>query len=320
MAGLDPKILTEAPVHDQRPELYEDVRSYSGPLPGVEVGSIVEDEIVWEDMSPQSSHGSAWRYYLGDEGQVLHSLLELQAPSAALPKYKIRNAPSVVVTRNEQNGRTTLRFEQGAMDALEPFEGNLPADFNRYSTIEYATGESWNAVAKGYYADIESAIRPADVGPVLEGTANLSGLELIRRIVTNLHRKVRYTGLEFGSSELIPHPAGDTVKTGYGDCKDKAVVLVSALQAVKIPAQLVLLDTRGNDDIDSELAGLGIFDHAIVYVPGKPATWIDATAEFFDPGYLPWVDQGRLALLIGPETKELSRIPMKCSSGKTLSR
>lgn len=310
VAILDPKVLTETPAHDQRPELYEDMRVYSGPLPGIEVGSIIEDEKVWADSLPPNSHGGAWRYYFGNEGPVLHSLLELQAPSSAVPKYRIRNAASVVLTRSEQDGVTTLRFEQGLMEAIESFEGNLPADFNRWSAVEYATGESWNAVAKGYYGDIENAIRPADVKPLLDGTANLKDLEVMRRLVTNLHQKVRYVGLEFGSSQLIPHPAGDTLKSGYGDCKDKAVVLVSALQAAGIPAQLALLNVRGDDDVNPELPGLGTFDHAIVYVPGKPAIWIDATAEFFEPGDLPWSDQGRLALLVGPQTRELLRTPI----------
>jgi len=318
VATLDPKVLTEAPVHDQRPEIYEDVRSYSGPLPGVEVGSIVEDEIVWPDLVPQNSHGGAWRSFLGNEGPVLHSLLELQAPSSAVPAYRIRGGPGVSVNRSELNGVTTLRFENGPIDALEPVERDLPADFDHRSLIEYATGESWNAVAKGYYSDIESAIRPADVGSMLEGTTNLKGLDLMRRVVTNLHQKVRYTGLEFGSSRLIPHPAGETLKSGYGDCKDKAVVLVSALRAAGIPAQLALLYTRGDDDVNPELPGIGLFDHAIVYVPGKSPTWIDATAEFFEPGALPWADQGRLALLVGPETKSLVRTPINAPTENSM--
>ena len=315
---LDPKILSEAPMHDQRPELYEDVRSYSGPLPGVEIGSIVETEEVWADASPQIGHGGVWRYYFGDDGTVLRSLLELQAPSSIGIKYKLTKSPAVTVTRDEKDGVTTLRFEQGPIDAFEAPEGDLPADFEQWATVDYGTGESWNAVAKGYYENIKDAIRANDVAPLLDGTAKLDRLELIRQVVGNLHKKVRYTGLEFGSSQLIPHPAGDTLKTGYGDCKDKAVVLVSALQAAGIPAQIALLYVRGDNDVAAEVPGIGIFNHAIVYVPGKPAIWIDATAEFFEPGYLPWADQGRLALLVGPGTKELLRIPISAPEDNAL--
>jgi len=314
---LDPKILSEAPVHDQRPELYEDMRSYSGPLPGVEVGSIVEAEEQWAESAPANGHGGAWRYYLGDDGTVLHTLLELQAPSSMVLKYKVHKSSPVTIRRDEKDGITTVRFEQGPTDAVEPAERDLPADFELWAAIDYGTGESWSAVASGYYQDIESAIRPGDARSLLEGTGKLRGRELLRQVVTNLHKKVRYTGLEFGSSELIPHPAGDTLKSGYGDCKDKAVVLISALKAAGIPAQLALLYTRGDDDVTPDVPGIGLFDHAIVYVPGKPSTWIDATAEFYEPGDLPWVDQGRLALLVGPDTKELVRIPMNAPSENT---
>jgi tetratricopeptide (TPR) repeat protein len=305
---LDSKVLTEAPMHDQRPELYEDSRSYSGPLPGIEVGSIVETEQEWKDSSPQIGNGGAWRYYFGDDGTVLHASLELQAPSSQTLKYKLRNAPAVKVVREEKDGIATIRFAAGPIDAFEAAEGDLPADSETWSAVDYGTGDSWNAVARSYYDEIKGAIRSSDVTPLLKGTDKLRGRELMKRIVTNLHEKVRYTGLEFGSSQLIPHPAGDALKIGYGDCKDKAVVLVSALQAAGIPAQVALLYVRGGEDIASEVPGIGLFNHAIVYVPGKESTWIDATAEFYEPGDLPWIDQGRLALLVGPDTKDLVRI------------
>jgi tetratricopeptide (TPR) repeat protein len=307
---LDPKVLTESAAHDQRPEIYEDQRSYSGPLPAVEIGSIVEKETVWEDTAPTSNHGVMRRFYVGYSEPTLHTLLVVQAPPSIHINYEVHKAPNVKVTRIEQDGIVTLRFEQGAMDALENAERDLPSDFEMWPAIDYCTGESWKAVAAGYYQDIESAIRPDEVGPLLEGIKGLKGADLLRRLVTNLHQKVRYTGLEFGSSALIPHPAGDTLRSGYGDCKDKAIVLVSALKAAGIPAQLALLSTRGENDVSPKLAGIGTFDHAIVYIPGKPGTWIDATAEYFGPGDLPWNDQGRLALLIAPGTSELVRTPI----------
>ena len=313
-ATLDPKVLTVVPAHDQRPEIYEDEQSLSGPLPSVGVGSIVEQEIVTEDTAPLFDAGSMRRFQVGYEDPVLHTLLELKAPVSSRLRYKVRGTPSLKITRSEDNGTVTLRFEQEYTPALEPAEKDLPADFESSPAIDYSTGASWNAVATRYSQEISAAVRPKEVGALMDGTSGLKGQELLRRIVTNLHRKVRYTGLEFGSSSLVPHSAGDVLKSGYGDCKDKAVVLVSALQAAGIGAELALLSSRGDDDdISPELAGLGLFDHAIVYIPGDPATWIDATAEFFEPGDLPWDDQGRLALLVGPETRDLVRIPVNQS-------
>ena len=204
VAMLDPKVLTEAPAHDQRPEIYEDQRSYSGPLPTVEIGSIVERETIWEDTAPITSHGVMRRSYVGYTEPMLHTVLDLKAPSSVHIQYKVRKAPFVKVTRSEQSGIVTLRFEQGAMDALERAERDLPSDFEQWPSIDYATGESWKAVAQGYYRDIEDAIRPGEVGSLLEGTAGLKGAGLLRRLLTNVHQKVRYTGLELAPLHSYP--------------------------------------------------------------------------------------------------------------------
>jgi tetratricopeptide (TPR) repeat protein len=79
-------------------------------------------------------------------------------------------------------------------------------------------------------------------------------------------------------------------------------------------------------DVDEALPGMTQFDHAIVYVPadGKDAAvWIDATAQYFMPGSLPWQDEGRHALVIGtaangPETVGLTMTPMPTSSDSVL--
>jgi len=65
VAVLDTSVLTDVPSHDQRPEIYEDQRTLSGPLPGVVVGSIVESETTWEDTAPLSTHGISGRFYFG---------------------------------------------------------------------------------------------------------------------------------------------------------------------------------------------------------------------------------------------------------------
>ena len=54
---------------------------------------------------------------------------------------------------------------------------------------------------------------------------------------------------------------------------------------------------------------MGLFDHAIVYVPGTPSLWIDPTNEFTRVGQLPVPDQGRLALITGFNSTELVRTP-----------
>src|SRR5262245_19317920 len=106
---------------------------------------------------------------------------------------------------------------------------------------------------------------------------------------------------------------GETLKRKYGDCKDKSTLLVALLRAAEIPANVALLNVGGWTDADEELPGLGLFDHAIVEVPGNPEYWIDATDEFARLGQLPAGDQGRLALIAAEGTERLKRIPESSS-------
>ena len=54
---------------------------------------------------------------------------------------------------------------------------------------------------------------------------------------------------------------------------------------------------------------MGIFDHAIVFVPGEPDQWIDATDAHARLAQLPMGDQGRMALVIKDGTQTLVRTP-----------
>ena len=40
------------------------------------------------------------------------------------------------------------------------------------------------------------------------------------------------------------------------------------LRAAGIPANLALLSSGPGQDVNTDLPGMGVFDHAIVYVPG----------------------------------------------------
>ena len=59
----------------------------------------------------------------------------------------------------------------------------------------------------------------------------------------------------------------EVIQRHYGDCKDKANLLVAMLRAAGIKANLALLDVGPGPDVSTALPGISLFDHAIVYVP-----------------------------------------------------
>jgi hypothetical protein len=138
-------------------------------------------------------------------------------------------------------------------------------------------------------------------------------MQTIQRIVSRLHKDIRYTGIEFGQASLQPQTATEVIKRHYGDCKDKAAMLVAMLRAAGISANLALLDSGLGLDVTPDLPGMNQFDHAIVYLPadgnGSEPLWIDATAEYAQVGILPSMDKGRLALIIADGTDRLTPTP-----------
>ena len=114
----------------------------------------------------------------------------------------------------------------------------------------------------------------------------------------------------------------------YGDCKDKATLLVTMFRAAGIPAYVALLNAGSRTDVPADLPGMGLFDHAIVYVPAAPPSkksktptpdlWLDATDRYARLGQLPIADQGRLALIARPETTALVKTPESTSKDNVL--
>ena len=144
-------------------------------------------------------------------------------------------------------------------------------------------------------------------------------------ILDYVDREVRYTGIEFGEAAIVPHDPAETLALKYGDCKDKATLLVAMLRAAGIPSYVAMLNAGSRLDVPAELPGMGLFDHAIVYVPGIPGLhpgdadlWIDATDQYARLGQLPINDQGRHALIARPESTALTMTPESTSRENVL--
>ncbi len=309
---LDLKTLTEAPAQDQESNIYSDRRVIRGPLPAVAPGSVVEQEIVVRESTAYFSAGALGRYFFGRVSvPVHHSRFVIEAPSSLPLHYVAELLPELQPQKSESDGRARIVFERGAIDPLESADSYLPSDVPAYPAIVFSTGTSWQVVARDYAAIVESKIKNGDIKAVVENLirGKQSQLEKVQAISGYLNKEIRYTGVEFGDAEIIPHSPDQTLVRKYGDCKDKSTLMVAMLRAANVPAYLALLNAGGRMDVPAGLPGMGFFDHAIVYVPGSPDLWIDATDDFARLGQLPTSDQGRLALVVRPETTSLVRTP-----------
>ncbi len=316
---LDPKTLSDVPVHENAPDTYSDERKYGGPLPALAPGAIVEEQVITRDTAPLFAAGTVERWRLGWNVPVNKIHIVFDHPESVPLHYQLHLLSDAIVTKSHQNAEETITIEQGPLPAYTEQTENVPADVVLEPEMEFSTATSWQQVASEYARLSDDKLRPSDVQALLkkinlkDGSRN----DVIRRIVAALHKNVRYTGVEFGESSLIPQYPSETLKRKYGDCKDKATLLVAMLRGAGIPASLVLLDSGPGRDINTNLPGMGLFDHAIVYVPASGSDselWVDATAQYSQVGTLPWMDYGRWALVIGAKADPLKKIPDLTSS------
>jgi tetratricopeptide (TPR) repeat protein len=311
---LDKSTLNDVPVHQDAPDLYSDERRYGGPLPAIAAGALVEELVKTHETAPLFAAGTVYRRGLGWGVPVNKTHIVLSHPVSLPLRYQLHLLPDANVSKSTQDSIETINIELGPLPGYTEEIENLPPDVLVYPQIEFSTGLSWQKIAAEYARVSEEKARQADVQPLLARIDLKSAQrnDRIRVLVAALHKNIRYTGVEFGESSLIPQFPAETFKRKYGDCKDKATFLATLLRSAGIPAYLALLQTGPGQDINQELPGMGMFDHAIVYVPASasdPDLWIDATAEYSQVGILPWMDYGRWALVVSDKTESLKKIP-----------
>ena len=130
----------------------------------------------------------------------------------------------------------------------------------------------------------------------------------MRAVYDFVVQKTRYVALEFGIHGFKPYRCAQIFARGFGDCKDKATLIVTMLKELGIPATIVILRTGMRGDFETEPASLAPFDHAIAYVPSMDL-YLDGTAEYTGSTELPSMDRGALALQINEGKPKLVHLP-----------
>ncbi len=298
---LSPETISDAPERQDSSTVYSDRRVVQAPLPAVAVGAVVEQEVTVRENSPSFSAGSVHRFNIGNRVRTLGSRVTIEYPNSLPILHKVTLLPEVAVSRSQTDGRTCLTFEVSPTEPIEQAEPGIPGDVSRWPNVAFTAGRSWSEVGARYGEIVDRQIATSELAALVrEAVGDAKERDKIAaRLLARLRKNVRYTGIEFGSASIVPRSPEETLRQKYGDCKDQAALLVKMLRTAGIPANVALLRSDDGEDVDPDLPGLGGFNHAIVYVPGKFPLWIDPTAETRPAGELPLNDQGRRALIAG---------------------
>ncbi|WP_285571776.1 DUF3857 domain-containing protein [Geothrix limicola] len=308
---LDPKTLGEYGAEDPDATVFGDRRHLRGPLPKLSKGALAEVFIRYWEKEPFSKAGVRGRIGLIQNVPVTRTRVELTVPSKGAFAFKLVGLSGVQADKRTNGEWTTVSLDLGPQEAVKEAEAHLPLDLALTPELRYSTVPSWSASAREYAEIVQKQIEGVDLSAWVSET--LGGAtqreEKIAKILQRLHRDIRYTGVEFRDAAIVPARPSETLRRGFGDCKDKSTLLICLLRAAGIPAEVALLRSGTAPDVDPDMPGSSGFNHAIVYLPGEKPAWIDATAEFTRAGAPVYGVEGRLAMVASPETVGLTRIP-----------
>lgn len=188
-----------------------------------------------------------------------------------------------------------------------PYDGDTPGWFDDFGWVQLSEWRSWaEVVAWGvplYTADPESVRAQA-----MELTrAHPSTEEQVLAVLRFVQDEVRYVGFEMGRGSHEPRPPATVLSRRFGDCKDKALLMVSLLQAIEIDAHPVFVRQSGLERRTGRWPTALAFDHVIVAVElDGQRYWLDPTRSR-QRGTLHTLHQPDhgLALVVAPGTTGL---------------
>ncbi|MBV9495490.1 MAG: DUF3857 domain-containing protein [Acidobacteria bacterium] len=306
---LDKAAIVEAPARDESLDIFSDNRIVRAPLPAVAVGSVIESVITFDGNNPLADAGSSSMFTFGQYYPVQRARLVIDTPEGVEPRIvKTFTGEPKIETKD---GRQRMVFESNRIEGIDWYESNLPSDVAQIPYVAFSTGKSWQEIARRYEELVDKQIAGSDLKKMVataRGNAT-DRREVIARLLAAIQKEVRYAGVEIGEASIVPRPPRTVLSNKYGDCKDKATLLVAMLREAGIPAHVALLRAGWEFDTIADLPGLGGFNHAIVVVDGETPLWIDPTDEYGRPGALPVQDQGRMALVATAATTSLVRTP-----------
>ncbi len=312
----------EGAANDPSISMYTSARTYYVQFPRLEPGDVVELRYRIDDITPRNEFAD----YFGDvvfmqsDEPIAHSQYVLVTPKSRKVNVD-KHVPGLKSSVSTSGNQRIFKFEANDVPPILPEQG-MPPWSEVLGFVHVSTYSSWNELGKWYWGlvqdqlDLDEETRKT-LREIVVGKSSTE--EKVKAVYAWVTKNTRYVALEFGIYGFKPRRCVQTVNRGWGDCKDKATVLVTFLRELGIDANLVILRTQMRGDFHSELPSLAPFDHAIAYVP-ELDLYLDGTAEHTGIHELPVMDRKALGLLVLDGKAKLVRLPGTDPKENVLSR
>jgi transglutaminase-like putative cysteine protease len=195
-------------------------------------------------------------------------------------------------------------------------EDSLPSWFDAYPWVQFSEFSSWSEVAR-WAAPLYP--RPRHLDSKLQEMISEweqsypKPEDRLAAALAFVQDEIRYMGIEVGPNSHQPNDPSLVFARRFGDCKDKAYLFCTLLQAMNIDAREALVDTENVKTIADWLPSPYAFNHVVTQVRLNGKTyWLDPTelhqGGAIDDRFFP--DYG-YCLLVQPESAGLTAIPQQ---------
>lgn len=293
---------------------YSSSRTFYVQLPRLSPDDVVELRYRVEEVTPRNEFGDSFseQTYVSAFEPVSSSEVVLLTPKQKGVRSRVPctvHAGAVCpdgamlpgFTKEEKDDGDTHLFRVVGknLTPLSP-EPAMPPLAEVAASVTSTTFGSWDDVGRWFWGlakdqfDADDTVR-AKVKELTKGLTD--DREKVRAVYDFVVQRTRYVALEFGIEGFRPRRCAQTLGRGWGDCKDKATVIVTMLRELGIPANIVLVRTGMRGRTNPDVPSYAMFDHAIAYVP-KFDLFLDGTAEYTGMSELPAMDRGAMGLIV----------------------
>jgi hypothetical protein len=316
--------------NDDPSMLYVDERARVASPPGADPGGIV----AWEAVEQLPSYESEDIWPFQKSIPVARATFEIDLPPAWHQRavwFQHEAVPPVEVTPGH------FRWDMSSLPGVDlddvPLHPAWEAMAGRMS-VHFSPGDVpdgdalWAKIGNWYYnleapqSEGGSAIANAARATAGDGdfTARLT------KIADFMQQQIRYVGIEIGIGNQQAHPAAEVFQKRYGDCKDKATLLIAMLDAVGIRATWVAVDHRRGVVDPGTPSEYGDHMIAAIEIPkgyenprlqavvtaktGKRYLIFDPTNQYVPVGQLPDYEQGGYGLLFAGTDSQVIGLPV----------
>lgn len=290
-------------------DIYEtNFREKTVVFPGLEVGDAVET-LFHETYEPLIDNEFNGLYFLQYVEPMLDVSVTIKGPSSMPLKYVVKSGEAEF-SETADGDMTVYRWSRKNAPKLEREAGMAPAA-QVATRLLVSTIHTWQELSRyAWKLSDEKCVAEDSVKDVVaEVTRGLTTTdEKIRAIHYWIIRNVRYLGIAMDRSMFLePHFAAYTLEKEYGVCRDKAVLMVTMLKEIGVPAWVVFINASRKTD--TEIPSV-FFEHGIVAIKGEDGQYkfIDPTMEMSSSVYASYVGD-RWVLVATEEGDDIYQTP-----------